>query len=181
MEAILKDKPAMPENAGPGAGPAFERAIILRPVSMSLGNIKTNIEAVLEAVREKSRQYQDVTKYAGDEKQAKDDRSLLRKQKDMTKTTIASIFSGGCQMETAAFRFLFVCQVITLICQFAALVIIAFTLAVKQPNNPAPSGAGAIRNRYDHTGSGKNRWGRGNNRQDLGGPQRRRLYRGRKA
>jgi hypothetical protein len=82
------NKTAQPDTA---AESVFERAIILRPVSMSLGTIETNIEAVLEAVREKSRQYQDVTKYEGDEKQAKDDRALLRKQKDMTKTTIASI------------------------------------------------------------------------------------------
>jgi hypothetical protein len=93
MGAIAKDKPAKLEKPKPDTVPesVFERAIILRPVSMSLGNIETNIEAVLEAVREKSRQYQDVTKYEGDEKQAKDDRALLRKQKDATKTTIASI------------------------------------------------------------------------------------------
>ena len=93
MGAIVKDKPAKPEKAKPDTAPesVFERAIILRPISMSLGNIETNIEAVLEAVREKSRQYQDVTKYEGDEKQAKDDRALLRKQKDATKTTIESI------------------------------------------------------------------------------------------
>jgi hypothetical protein len=58
---------------------------------MNPGTIDTNIEKVLEAVKEKSRQYQDITKYQGDDKQAKEDRALLRKQKDMTKTTIASI------------------------------------------------------------------------------------------
>ena len=69
----------------------FEKAIILQPTEINVGSIKTNIEAVLAAVKEKSEQYQDLTKYNGDEKQAKEDRALLRKQKDMTKTTIASI------------------------------------------------------------------------------------------
>ena len=93
MGTIAKDKPAKPEKTKPDTASesVFERAIILRPISMSLGNIETNIEAVLETVREKSRQYQDVTKYEGDEKQAKDDRALLRKQKDAAKTTIESI------------------------------------------------------------------------------------------
>lgn len=71
--------------------PNFNDVIILRTTDMSVGKIETNIESVLEAVKEKSRQYQDVTKYNGDEKQAKEDRALLRKQKDMTKTTIATI------------------------------------------------------------------------------------------
>lgn len=69
----------------------FEKAIILRPLTMSVGNITTNIEDVLAAVREKSREYQDITRYSGDDKQAKEDRALLRKQKDATKTTIESI------------------------------------------------------------------------------------------
>jgi hypothetical protein len=69
----------------------FEKTIILRPISMTVGNVETNINAVLEAVKEKSWQYQDISKYAGDEKQAKDDRALLRKQKEAAKTTIKSI------------------------------------------------------------------------------------------
>jgi hypothetical protein len=84
---------AVPEGNTPVTEPqsAFEKAIILRATSMAPGNIATNWEEVLAAVKEKSEQYQDVTKYEGDEKQAKDDRALLRKQKDMTKTTIVSI------------------------------------------------------------------------------------------
>jgi hypothetical protein len=70
---------------------AFERAIILRAMSMTSGSIATNWEQVLAAVTAKSEEYQDVTKYVGDDKQAKEDRALLRKQKDLTKTTIASI------------------------------------------------------------------------------------------
>jgi hypothetical protein len=58
---------------------------------MTSGSIATNWEQVLAAVTAKSEEYQDVTKYVGDDKQAKEDRALLRKQKDMTKTTIASI------------------------------------------------------------------------------------------
>jgi hypothetical protein len=73
------------------AQPVLERAIVLRATKMTPGTIATNWEDVLAAVVEKSREYQDVTRYNGDEKQAKDDRALLRKQKDMTKTTIASI------------------------------------------------------------------------------------------
>lgn len=69
----------------------FGELIVLQAVNMNPGTIDTNIEKVLEAVKEKSRQYQDITKYQGDDKQAKEDRALLRKQKDMTKTTIASI------------------------------------------------------------------------------------------
>jgi len=69
----------------------FGEMTVLQAVNMNLGTIETNIEKVLEAVKEKSRQYQDVTKYQGDDKQAKEDRALLRKQKDMTKTTIATI------------------------------------------------------------------------------------------
>jgi hypothetical protein len=60
-------------------------------MSMTPGSIATNWEQVLAAVEAKSKEYQDITRYAGDEKQAKEDRALLRKQKDMTKTTIASI------------------------------------------------------------------------------------------
>jgi hypothetical protein len=78
-------------DTGPATESAFERAIILRATSMALGSIATNWEQVLAAVKAKSEEYQDVTKYAGDEKQAKENRALLRKQKDMTKTTIASI------------------------------------------------------------------------------------------
>jgi vacuolar-type H+-ATPase subunit E/Vma4 len=96
MNTIVKEKPVKKQKAAaeiPAQEPEsiFEKAIILRPISMNLGNIETNIEAVLAAVKEKSEQYQDVTKYIGDEKQAKEDRALLRKQKDATKTTIASI------------------------------------------------------------------------------------------
>jgi hypothetical protein len=64
---------------------------VLRPTGMEIGKIETNIEQVLEAVKEKSKEYQDVAKYQGDDKKAKEDRALLRKQKDMTKATIASI------------------------------------------------------------------------------------------
>jgi len=69
----------------------IENAIILRPIKMDVGSIETNMEAVLSAVKEKSAQYQDVTKYEGDDKKAKADRAMLRKQKELTKTTIASI------------------------------------------------------------------------------------------
>jgi hypothetical protein len=58
---------------------------------MTPGSIATNWEQVLAEVEAKSNEYQDITKYVGDDKQAKEDRALLRKQKDMTKTTIASI------------------------------------------------------------------------------------------
>jgi hypothetical protein len=58
---------------------------------MTPGSIATNWEQVLASVEAKSKEYQDVTKYAGDEKQAKEDCALLRKQKEMTKTTIVSI------------------------------------------------------------------------------------------
>jgi hypothetical protein len=95
MSVITKERPAKPARGEPAEEPVpesvFEKAIILRPLTMTTGNIVTNIDAVLDAVKEKSRQYQDVTKYEGDEKQAKDDRALLRKQKDATKTTIESI------------------------------------------------------------------------------------------
>jgi hypothetical protein len=84
---LIKEKPA----AAAEPASAFERAIILRADAMTLGSIATNWKAVLDAVKEKSRQYQDVSRYTGDEKQAKEDRALLRKQKEMTKTTIASI------------------------------------------------------------------------------------------
>jgi hypothetical protein len=89
----VKESTAMPEENSQAAEPqsAFERAIILRATAMTLGHIATNWETVLDAVKKKSEEYQDVTKYEGDEKQAKDDRALLRKQKDMTKTTIASL------------------------------------------------------------------------------------------
>jgi hypothetical protein len=69
----------------------IEELAVLQTTNLSLGSIETNIETVLEAVKEKSRQYQDIAKYNGDEKKAKDDRAMLRKQKDMTKTTIATI------------------------------------------------------------------------------------------
>jgi hypothetical protein len=84
---------AVPEETTPATEPqsAFERAIVLRATSMTPGSIATNWEQVLAAVEAKSKEYQDITRYAGDEKQAKEDRALLRKQKDMTKTTIASI------------------------------------------------------------------------------------------
>jgi hypothetical protein len=88
-------KPAEPAvtEGSPVAEPqsAFERAIILRAVSMTTGSIATNWEQVLAAVEAKSKEYQDIARYAGDEKQAREDRALLRKQKDLTKTTIASI------------------------------------------------------------------------------------------
>jgi hypothetical protein len=74
-----------------GMESTFERAIILRAMDIRVGSIVTNWEQVLTAVKAKSEEYQDVSKYAGDEKQAKTDRALLRKQKDMTKTTISSI------------------------------------------------------------------------------------------
>jgi hypothetical protein len=97
MSVSTKGKPAksmaVPEEITPATEPqsAFERAIILRAMSMTTGSIATNWEQVLLAVEAKSKEYQDVTKYAGDEKQAKVDRALLRKQKELTKTTIASI------------------------------------------------------------------------------------------
>ncbi len=72
-------------------GSGFGELIILRATEMNLGSIKTNIDSVLEAVKEKAKEYQDVTKYSGDEKQAKEDRALLRKQKELAKTTLASI------------------------------------------------------------------------------------------
>jgi hypothetical protein len=74
-----------------GMESTFERAIILRAMNIRVGSIDTNYEQVLAAIKAKSEEYQDVSKYAGNEKQAKADRALLRKQKDMTKTTIASI------------------------------------------------------------------------------------------
>jgi hypothetical protein len=88
-----KKSTATTEENTPDAGrqSAFERAIILRATDMSLGSIATNWETVLDAVKQKSEEYRDVTKYEGDDKKAKEDRALLRKQKDMTKTTIASI------------------------------------------------------------------------------------------
>ena len=70
---------------------SFSEALILKTLNVSLGSIETNIETVLEAVKEKSKQYQDITKYEVDDKQAKEDRALLRKQREMTKTTISSI------------------------------------------------------------------------------------------
>jgi len=93
MGAIAKEKPAKKQKEEPAQEPesAFEKAVILRPTSMSVGSITTNAQAVLEAVKEKAKQYLDVSKYEGDEKQAKDDRALLRKQKEATKTTIKSI------------------------------------------------------------------------------------------
>jgi hypothetical protein len=86
-----KSAAAEEEKLAQDAEPMIENAIILRPTSMSVGAITTNAEAVLEAVKEKASHYQDVSKYEGDSKQAKNDRALLRKQKDATKTTIASI------------------------------------------------------------------------------------------
>lgn len=74
-----------------GEKTVLETAIVLRTLDYSVGHIDTNIVQVLEAVRRKSEQYQDVAKYHGDEKQAKDDRALLRKQKEATKTMIESI------------------------------------------------------------------------------------------
>jgi hypothetical protein len=83
--AVAEDSPATETQT------AFERAIILRATSMTSGSIATNWEQVLAAVTAKSEEYQDVTKYVVDDKQAKEDRALLRKQQAMTKTTIASI------------------------------------------------------------------------------------------
>jgi hypothetical protein len=80
----------VPEENAPAAT-AFERAIVLRATDMTLGTIATNLEEVLAAVEAKSKEYQDITKYIGDDKQAKEDRALLRKQKSMIKTPIASI------------------------------------------------------------------------------------------
>ena len=95
MGAIAKEKPAdaVPVQDEPAQGqePVFEKAVILRPTSMSIGSITTNAETVLKVVKEKASQYLDTSKYEGDEKQAKDDRALLRKQKDAAKTTIESI------------------------------------------------------------------------------------------
>lgn len=98
MNVSTKEKPSkkgvvMPEENAPATEPqtAFEKAIILRATSMALGNIATNWEDVLAAVEEKSEQYRDISRYNGDENQAKNDLALLRKQKTMTKTTIASI------------------------------------------------------------------------------------------
>jgi len=84
-----KPKAAKTETATQEAV-ALENAIMLRPTNMQPGIIETNAETVLEAVREKARQYLDVSKYA-DDKQAKADRSMLRKQKDHVKTVMASI------------------------------------------------------------------------------------------
>jgi hypothetical protein len=103
MSVSAKDKPSRKTAAKPAepavaedsptteTQTAFERAIILRATSMTSGSIATNWEQVLAAVTAKSAEYQDVTKYVGDDRQAKEDRALLRKQKDLTKTTIASI------------------------------------------------------------------------------------------
>jgi len=95
MSSITKERLAKkePTVAEPNqeTESVFEKAIILRTTSMNIGSITTNAESVLENVRERAKQYQDVSKYEGDEKQAKDDRALLRKQKDLIKTTIASI------------------------------------------------------------------------------------------
>ena len=95
MGVVEKKRPAKGNPADEVSEQAvesvFEKAIILRPTSMNIGTITTNAEIVLEAVKEKATQYMDVSKYEGDDKQAKADRALLRKQKDATKTTIASI------------------------------------------------------------------------------------------
>ena len=84
-----KPKAAKTESAAREAD-ALENAIMLRPTNMQPGVIETNAEAVLEAVREKARQYLDASKYA-DDKHAKADRAMLRKQKDHVKTVMASI------------------------------------------------------------------------------------------
>jgi len=84
-----KPKAAKTESAAREAD-ALENAIMLRPTNMQPGVIETNAETVLEAVREKARQYLDVSRYA-DDKQAKADRAMLRKQKDHVKTVMASI------------------------------------------------------------------------------------------
>jgi hypothetical protein len=96
MSVSTKEKPAKKGAVAPDENirepqSAFERAIILRATSMTQGNIATNWEQVLAAVEGKSKEYQDISRYDGDEKQAKADLALLRKQKEMTKTTIASI------------------------------------------------------------------------------------------
>ena len=69
---------------------ALENAIMLRPTNMQPGIIEMNAGMVLEAVRERTRQYLDVSKYT-DDRQAKADRAMLRKQKDHMKTVMASI------------------------------------------------------------------------------------------
>jgi len=94
MSVIAKEKPkakkpAKMETVAQEAT-VFENAIILRSTFFQPGIIETNSESILEAVREKTKQYLDVSKYT-DDKQAKDDRALLRKQKDLIKTTMASI------------------------------------------------------------------------------------------
>jgi hypothetical protein len=99
MGVIAKEKPAKrakakPEQEVPVQEPESsfsEKAIILRSTSMNIGNITTNAEDVLVMVKEKAKQYLDTSKYEGDEKGAKDDRALLRKQKEAAKAAIASI------------------------------------------------------------------------------------------
>ena len=98
MNVIVKEKPAkktkpeaVAEMAVLESQSSFENALILRAIDMRLGMVKTNIDTVLVAVREKVQQYTDVAKYDGDDKQAKADRALLRKQKELAKTTIASL------------------------------------------------------------------------------------------
>jgi len=94
MSVIAKEKPKAKKSTKTETvaheATVFENAIILRSTFFQPGIIETNSEAILEAVREKTKQYLDVSKYT-DDKQAKDDRALLRKQKDLIKTTMASI------------------------------------------------------------------------------------------
>jgi len=88
-----KPKAAKTEDATREA-PSFESAIILRPTHMDVGRIATNAEAVLKAVQVKAAEYKDLSKYAGDDKQAKADRALLRKQLDAMKTADASLMEA---------------------------------------------------------------------------------------
>jgi len=72
----------------------FETAIVLRPLTMDVGKITTNAEQVLAAVKAKAAAYGDLSKYDGDDRQAKADRALLRKQLDAMKTADASLMEA---------------------------------------------------------------------------------------
>jgi hypothetical protein len=70
---------------------AEDMALTLRTLNWRIGSLETNAQDVLNEVKLKAEEYMDISKYEGDDKKAKDDRALLRKQKDATKTTIKNI------------------------------------------------------------------------------------------
>ena len=94
IESASADLECVAVEAAPPEAVAFESAIILRPLRIDAGRITTNAEAVLEAVRAKAAEYRDLSRYDGDDSQAKKDRALLRKQMDAIKTTDASVMEA---------------------------------------------------------------------------------------